>query len=147
MLPSWAGRKCSDDDETASRSVWLHDDLPGSPAQVSVRYETAGDNNAIGTSSFSNEHNQTNAVSARTRHLTDLTKTRVVAAVIQRGDEYLICQRPAHKRHGGLWEFPGGKLEPGETTFDAATRELREELDVHVVAVGDLMLSIDDPGS
>ena len=67
--------------------------------------------------------------------------------MIQRGDEYLICQRPAHKRHGGLWEFPGGKLEPGETAFDAATRELREELDVHVIAVGDVLLSIDDPGS
>ena len=60
---------------------------------------------------------------------------RVLAAVIRRGDRYLLCRRPAHKRHGGLWEFPGGKHEPGETDLDAARRELREELDVDVLAV------------
>lgn len=74
-------------------------------------------------------------------------KTRVVAAVVQRGDAYLICQRPAHKRHGGLWEFPGGKLEPGESILDAARRELSEELGVIVAEVGDTILAIDDPGS
>jgi mutator protein MutT len=78
---------------------------------------------------------------------TDAVKTRVVAAVIQRGDRYLICQRPDHKRHGGLWEFPGGKLEAGESSLDAARRELKEELDVSVLAVGDVMLAIGDPGS
>ncbi len=71
----------------------------------------------------------------------------MVAAVIRRGEEYLVCQRPVHKRHGGLWEFPGGKLEPGETASEAVTRELREELDVGVLAVSDVMHSIDDPGS
>lgn len=86
-------------------------------------------------------------VQRRTRPVSEFAKTRVVAAVIQRGDDYLICQRPAHKRHGGLWEFPGGKLEPGESILDAASRELSEELDVRVLAVGDVMLSIDDPGS
>ena len=39
---------------------------------------------------------------------------RVVAAIIRRGDRYLVCQRPAGKRHGGLWEFPGGKLLEGD---------------------------------
>ena len=73
--------------------------------------------------------------------------TPVLAAVIQRADEYLICQRPAHKRHGGLWEFPGGKREPGETHLDAARRELAEELGVRVRSVGDVLLSIADPGS
>jgi 8-oxo-dGTP diphosphatase len=77
----------------------------------------------------------------------DSAKTRVVAAVIQRVDEYLICQRPTHKRHGGLWEFPGGKLESGESILDAARRELSEELGVDVLDVGDVMLAIDDPGS
>ena len=38
---------------------------------------------------------------------------RVLAAVIARGDRYLVCRRPVQKRHGGLWEFPGGKLELG----------------------------------
>jgi len=74
-------------------------------------------------------------------------KTRVVAAVIRRGDEYLICQRPAHKRHGGLWEFPGGKLELDETILDAASRELAEELDVRVSSIGELIFAVEDPGS
>jgi mutator protein MutT len=76
-----------------------------------------------------------------------LAKARVVAAVIQRADDYLICQRPSHKRHGGLWEFPGGKLEPGETIHDAARRELHEELGVEVAEVGELIFAIEDPGS
>ena len=39
----------------------------------------------------------------------------VVTAVVERGGAYLICQRPIHKRHGGLWDFPGGKVDPTET--------------------------------
>jgi mutator protein MutT len=72
---------------------------------------------------------------------------RVIAAVIRNGSQYLICQRPRHKRHGGLWEFPGGKVEPGETLLDAAQRELFEELGVDVRAVADPVFSIADPGS
>ena len=72
---------------------------------------------------------------------------RVVAAVIRRDGRLLVCQRPAHKRHGGLWEFPGGKLEAGESAFDGARRELAEELDVTVQTVGDVEFSIHDPGS
>ncbi len=72
---------------------------------------------------------------------------RVIAAVISRGDQVLICQRPHHKRHGGLWEFPGGKCEPGESDFEAAYRELREELGVQVTAVGVEEFAIADPGS
>jgi mutator protein MutT len=71
----------------------------------------------------------------------------VIAAVISRGDELLVCQRPLTKRHGGLWEFPGGKCEAGESDADAARRELHEELGVDVVAVGDAELTIADPGS
>ena len=73
--------------------------------------------------------------------------TNVLAAVVQRDEKYLICQRPAHKRHGGLWEFPGGKLESGETNLDAARRELAEELGVKTLAVGSSLFSIADPGS
>jgi mutator protein MutT len=72
---------------------------------------------------------------------------RVIAAVIQRGDRLLVCQRPPHKRHGGLWEFPGGKLEPGETLLDAARRELAEELGVATLEVREPLLEIADPGS
>lgn len=71
----------------------------------------------------------------------------VLAAVIRRGDAYLVCRRPAHKRHGGLWEFPGGKLEPGESLADAARRELAEELGVAVVGVGRELFARRDPGS
>jgi len=76
-----------------------------------------------------------------------MTLKSVLAAVVQREDRFLICQRPAHKRHGGLWEFPGGKLEPGETHEHAARRELAEELDVAVRTVGRMLFSIADPGS
>jgi len=72
---------------------------------------------------------------------------RVVAAVVARGERLLVCQRPPHKRHGGLWEFPGGKIEPGESDVDATRRELREELGVEVVDVMDEELAIADPGS
>ena len=71
----------------------------------------------------------------------------VLAAVIQRCGRYLVCQRPALKRHGGLWEFPGGKLEPGESLLHAANRELSEELDVTALEVSEPLFSIADPGS
>lgn len=72
---------------------------------------------------------------------------RVIAAVVSRGDTLLVCQRPLYKRHGGLWEFPGGKCEPGESNVAAARRELREELGVEVIAVGDQEFAVHDPGS
>jgi mutator protein MutT len=72
---------------------------------------------------------------------------RVVAAVVRRADTMLICLRPAHKRHGGLWEFPGGKCEPGESDADAITRELHEELGVRVVRTYDALATFSDPGS
>ena len=58
--------------------------------------------------------------------------TEVVAALIWRQNKFLICQRPAHKARGLLWEFLGGKVESGETKEQALVRECREELDVAV---------------
>jgi mutator protein MutT len=72
---------------------------------------------------------------------------RVIASVITRGDRVLVCLRPAKKRHGGLWEFPGGKIEPGESELEAARRELGEELGVRVSSVGVLEFAMVDPGS
>jgi mutator protein MutT len=71
----------------------------------------------------------------------------VIAAVIAREGRYLVGRRPDRKRHGGLWEFPGGKLDAGERWFDAARRELAEELGMRVSAVGRLLLSVGDEGS
>ena len=50
----------------------------------------------------------------------------VVAALIRQGDSFLICQRPAGKKRAMLWEFPGGKVEPGEDALQALIRECRE---------------------
>lgn len=67
--------------------------------------------------------------------------TDVVAALIWAGDRFLICQRPAHKARGLLWEFVGGKVEPGETLEAALVRECREELDIQV-DVGSLFTQV-----
>ena len=65
----------------------------------------------------------------------------VLAAVIRRDDRWLLCRRPAHKRHGGMWEFPGGKREAGESRLEAARRELKEELGVTVRAAGEVLFA------
>lgn len=65
----------------------------------------------------------------------------VVAALIRDKDTFLICQRPAHKSNPLLWEFVGGKVEPGETHAQALVRECREELDI-TVTVGDLFMDL-----
>lgn len=58
--------------------------------------------------------------------------TDVVAALIWDNNRFLACQRPAHKARALLWEFVGGKVEPGETWEEALIRECREELAVTV---------------
>jgi len=58
--------------------------------------------------------------------------TEVAAAVIERPGEFLLAQRPAGKPYPGYWEFPGGKIEPGEDPRSALVRELREELGIEV---------------
>ncbi|MBR3999400.1 MAG: (deoxy)nucleoside triphosphate pyrophosphohydrolase [Clostridia bacterium] len=67
--------------------------------------------------------------------------TEVVAALIWRDGRFLICQRPANKARALLWEFVGGKIEPGESGEEALVREGREELDM-TVAVGDVFTDV-----
>lgn len=76
-----------------------------------------------------------------------MSRVRVVAAVVGREDRLLLGRRPRHKRHGGLWELPGGKIDPDEAPADAARRELSEELALEVVHVGELLLAVDDEAS
>ena len=67
--------------------------------------------------------------------------TEVVAALIWQGDKFMICQRPAHKARGLLWEFVGGKVEAGETKEAALIRECQEELGV-TLSVGDVFMEV-----
>ena len=70
-----------------------------------------------------------------------MEKIEVVAALIRNGDKFLICQRPAHKARGLLWEFVGGKVERGESKREALIRECREELNI-TVSVGEEFASV-----
>ena len=65
--------------------------------------------------------------------------TEVVAALIWDQDKFMICQRPAHKARGLLWEFVGGKVEPGETKEQALIRECQEELAI-TLDVGEVFM-------
>ena len=67
--------------------------------------------------------------------------TEVVAALIWQGNRFMICQRPAHKPAGLLWEFVGGKVEPGETKEYALIRECKEELNI-LLSVGDVFMDV-----
>ena len=66
-------------------------------------------------------------MSMEEKHIID-----VVGAIIKDGDRYLVGQRAANKAQGGLWEFMGGKIEPGETPEQALARECREELALEI---------------
>ena len=67
--------------------------------------------------------------------------TEVVAALIWKDNKFMICQRPAHKARALLWEFVGGKVEPGETKEQALIRECKEELDI-LLSVGDVFMDV-----
>lgn len=102
-------------------------------------------------SSFSKLSTPPSIVHSRSSHslppatgVTPRVQKRVVAAVIERDDALLICQRPEDKNHGGLWEFPGGKIDSGESIQEAVIRELAEELAVVATNVGDVAFSVSD---
>ena len=65
----------------------------------------------------------------------------VVAALIWKDNKFMICQRPAHKARGLLWEFVGGKVEQCETKEDALVRECKEELNI-LISVGDVFMDV-----
>ena len=67
--------------------------------------------------------------------------TEVVAALIWAQDKFMVCQRPAHKARGQLWEFVGGKVELGETKEQALIRECQEELGV-TLSVGEVFMDV-----
>src|ERR671928_1711263 len=69
-------------------------------------------------------------------------KIRVVGAMIEREGKYLITQRPPNATLPLLWEFPGGRVEPGETDEEALARELREEMRIEV-AVGERVIHVE----
>ena len=69
-------------------------------------------------------------------------KIRVVGAMIEEGGRYLITQRPPKASLPLLWEFPGGRVEPGETDQGALARELSEEMGI-VVEVGDRVIHVE----
>lgn len=71
----------------------------------------------------------------------------VAAAVIEREGRVLLGRRPREKRHGGLWEFPGGKLDRDESLEQAIERELREELGLQFEGLGPTLYRAVDPGS
>ena len=66
----------------------------------------------------------------------------VVAGAVSMDGKYLLCRRPSYKARGGLWEFPGGKLEAGESEQQALERELCEELGIEVRA-GKALAAVD----
>lgn len=73
--------------------------------------------------------------------MSNRTITEVVAALIWDGDKFMICQRPAHKARALLWEFVGGKVEPGETKGQALIRECQEELAI-TLSVGEVFMDV-----
>lgn len=72
---------------------------------------------------------------------------RVVGAIIQRGSTVFAARRNPERSAGGLWEFPGGKVESGETPEEALARELHEELDIEVAVGPFIDQSISNVGS
>jgi len=70
----------------------------------------------------------------------------VAVGVIKAGNTLFICKRPDDKHQGGLWEFPGGKVESGEGVFEALKRELHEEVALTINSSSELMVIEHDYG-
>lgn len=76
--------------------------------------------------------------------LNDSMVKRVAAAVIKEGDNFLVVRRALGKTFEGSWEFPGGKIEAGESLGETIARELEEELKLTVVRLGDVLAAVED---
>ena len=100
--------------------------LPGGTWDVNIHGKTAG------IASLFPAEGEMTALPCSATVLTRKKPVDVVAALIWEKDRFLICQRPAHKTRGLLWEFVGGKVEPGETPEQALARECAEELAIQV---------------
>ena len=108
-----------------------------------LRYPFASPYNAARSCEMLHEENNaspgssygTRSVPTTLRDGTDTTTT-IAVAVVERGGHYLVGKRPEGVPLAGYWEFPGGKIEPGETAEQAAVRECREETGLDVTAAG-----------
>ena len=107
-----------------SRTV--HVPLPEGQWEIHIRDDIAG-NISLGRA-----ETEVKVSSLSTMALVRKKPIDVVAALIWEKDKFLICQRPANKTRGLLWEFVGGKVEPGETLQQALMRECAEELAINV---------------
>jgi len=70
--------------------------------------------------------------------MTDLPRIIVTAAIVERNGTFLVTRRPDGVHLAGLWEFPGGKCEPGESHEDCLRREIREELGVDILVLSEV---------
>lgn len=114
--------------------------LRDNPIAVSVKLADLTHNSDLSRLAHITERDKQRA--QKYRQAIDILKTtEVVAALLWDEDRFFICQRPPHKARGLLWEFVGGKIEPGETGKQALMRECREELGV-TVSVGDIFMDV-----
>ena len=68
-----------------------------------------------------------------------MKQVHVAVGVVRRDNTFFICKRAAHQHQGGKWEFPGGKVESGESVEEALRRELAEEIGIRIVASSPLL--------
>ena len=113
-------------------AVFNADDQPLAMTLPDGTWDVNIHDGAAGTVPLFNARGQVTALPCSATVLTQKKPVDVVAALIWEKDRFLICQRPAHKTRGLLWEFVGGKVEPGETPAQALTRECAEELAIQV---------------
>ena len=113
-------------------AVFNADDQPLTMTLPDGTWDVNIHDGVAGTVPLFTAQGQVTALPCSATVLTQKKPVDVVAALIWEKDRFLICQRPAHKTRGLLWEFVGGKVEPGETPAQALTRECAEELAIQV---------------